>query len=96
VTTLKLKGAVDSDVAALFLEELASLSSSDAPITIDMREAQLEDQTLIGALVEQIRQAASRTGRVQLLEPPQVLAHHLYRVGPLDGDSTIHLVGPRA
>jgi anti-anti-sigma regulatory factor len=95
VTTLSLKGVVDADVAALFLEELASLSTSDAPITIDMRQAELEDATLIGALVDQIRQAALRSGRVQLLEPPQVLAHNLYRVGALEGDSTIQLVDPR-
>ena len=50
MTTLSLKGVVDADVAALFLEELAGLSSSDAPVTIDMREAELEDATLIGAL----------------------------------------------
>jgi len=95
VTTLSLKGVVDADVAALFMEELAGLSMMDAPLTIDMREAKLEDATLIGALVDQIREAAARAGRVQLLEPPQVLAHNLYRVGALDGDSNIQLVDPR-
>lgn len=95
MTTLTLKGVVDADVAALFLEELASLGRSDAPVTIDMRDAELQDATLIGALVDQIRQAAARAGRVQLLEPPQVLAHNLYRVGALEGDSTIQLVDPR-
>jgi anti-anti-sigma regulatory factor len=95
VTTLTLKGVVDYDVAALFLEELAGLGLMDAPVTIDMREAELEDATLIGALVDQIRQAAARAGRIQLLEPPQVLAHNLYRVGALEGDSTIQLVDPR-
>ena len=96
MTTLSLKGVVDADVAALFLEELAGLGLMDAPITIDMRETQLRDQTLIGMLVDQIREAAARTGRVQLLEPPQVLAHNLYRVGALDGDATIQLVDPRS
>jgi anti-anti-sigma regulatory factor len=95
VTTLTLKGEVDSDVAALFLEELAGLGRSDAPITLDMREAELSDATLIGSLVDQIRQAAQRAGRVQLLEPPQVLAHCLYRIGALEGGSTIQLVDPR-
>ena len=95
MTTLSLKGVVDADVAALFMEELAGLSMMDAPLTIDMREAKLEDATLIGALVDQIREAAARAGRVQLLEPPQVLAHNLYRVGALDGDSNIQLVDPR-
>jgi hypothetical protein len=60
-----------------------------------MREAELQDATLIGMLVDQIREAAMRTGKVQLLEPPQVLAHNLYRVGPLEGDATIQLVDPR-
>lgn len=95
MTTLSLKGAVDSDVAALFFEELASLGKSDAPVTIDMHAAELEDPTIIALLVEQVRQAAARAGRVQLLEPPQVVAHCLYRIGALEGDSTIQLVDPR-
>jgi anti-anti-sigma regulatory factor len=94
MSRLVLKGLVGREVAALFTEQLAGLGPADAPITLDLSEADLEDGVVTAALVDGLRQAASRAGSVQLLSPPQVLAHALYRVGAL-GSGTIHLVEPR-
>lgn len=95
MTILALKGEVDRDIAALFVEQLASLGRPDAPVTLDMREAELEDAAVTALLVDALRHAALRTGGLQVLEAPQVLAHCLYRVGALGKGSTIQLVEPR-
>jgi ABC-type transporter Mla MlaB component len=96
VSTFVLKGDVSRDVAALFVEQLASVTSEDAPLTLDMREADVEDTHVTALLIEGIRQAALRVKSVQLLEPPQVLAHGLYRVGALAPTTAIHVVDPRS
>lgn len=92
---LTLEGQVEADVAALFVEQLAGVSKDDVPLTLDMSDAELEDGAVTATLVEAIRAAAERLGSLQILEPPQVLAHCLYRVGALGPASTIHLVEPR-
>ena len=94
MSRLVLKGLVGREVAALFTEQLAGLGPADAPVTLDLSDADLEDGVVTAALIDGIRQAASRTGSIQLLEAPQALAHGLYRVGAL-GAGTIHLVEPR-
>lgn len=96
MTNLSLKGDVTIDVATLFAEQLSMLTKSDSPVTIRMSEADLENAEVVSLLVSHVRQAAIRVGRVQLIEPPQVLAHCLYRIGALEtGAATIQLIEPR-
>ncbi len=92
---LTLKGVVDRDIAALFVEQLATLSREDAPATIDLEEAELEDAAMVATLVDHLRQAAHRIGTIILLRPPQVLAHSLYRIGALGPRAFIQVVEPR-
>jgi len=94
MSRLVLRGLVGREGAALFGEQLAGLGPADAPAVLDLSEADIEDGAVAASLVDAIRQAAVRAGSVQLLGPPQVLAHGLYRVGALSG-GTIHLVEPR-
>ncbi len=96
MTTLALTGDVDRDIAALFIEQLAGLTTADAPLTLDMAEADVEDAQVCALLIEAIRQAALKVRSVQLIEPPQVLAHGLYRVGALAPGTAIHVVDPRS
>lgn len=93
---ITLSGQVERDVALLFVEQLAAFDRDDAPLTIDMEDADIEDGVVAAMLVEHIRQAAERVGAVRLLRPPQVLAHCLYRIGTLGPASAIQLIEPRA
>lgn len=91
---LSLKGQIDRDIAALFIEQLSGFSREDAPLVLDLEEAELDDAAVVAVLVDHLRQAARRVGAIQVLRPPQVLAHGLYRVGALAG-STLQLIEPR-
>lgn len=95
MSTLRIEGEIEPDVAALFAEQLAQMTKDDAPLTLDLSEADVEDAASCAALIDAIRQAAKRLGGVQLLAPPQVLAHGLYRVGALVEGGVIHVVSPR-
>lgn len=92
---LTLKGTVDRDIAALFIEQLASLSLEDAPVEIDLEEADIEDGQICAVLVDHLRQAAYRIGSLILFRPPQVLAHALYRIGALGPRAVIQVIEPR-
>jgi ABC-type transporter Mla MlaB component len=92
---LTLKGTIERDIAALFIEQLSSFSKEDAPLVLDLEEAEIEDASVAAMLVDYLRQTAARVGSVQILRPPQVLAHGLYRIGAL-GPSSIQLVEPRS
>jgi anti-anti-sigma regulatory factor len=94
-TVLTLKGQIERDVAALFIEQLAGMDREDAPLVLDMGDADIEDSRVATMLVEYIRQTAQRVGHVQILRAPQILAHSLYRVGALGSQSTIELIEPR-
>ncbi len=95
MSTFRLEGEVEPDVAALFAEQLAQVTQEDLPLTVDLSEADIEDGRTCATLVDAIRHAAARIGGLQLIEPPQVLAHCLYRVGALPEGGPIHVVGPR-
>jgi ABC-type transporter Mla MlaB component len=95
MTHLSLAGDVGRDVALLFVEQLAGLERSDAPVELDLEDAELEDARVVALLVDGVRQAAHRTGAVRLLRPPQTLAHALYRVGALGAGGGLEVVEPR-
>jgi ABC-type transporter Mla MlaB component len=94
-TFLTLKGQIERDVAALFIEQLSALGREDAPLILDMADADIEDSRVCTMLVDYIRQTAERVGSVQILHAPQILAHSLYRVGALGSRSSIELIEPR-
>ncbi len=95
MNTITLKGEIEHDIAALFVEQLAALSQEDTPLTIDMSQADIDEAKIVAELVKRIRETAARIGSLTLLEPPQVLAHGLYRVGALGARSNIRLIEPR-
>lgn len=91
---LTLTGLIDRDMAALFGEQLAGLEPSDAPIHIELEDADVEDGVVVTMLVDYLRTTARRVGRVELHHAPQVIAHTLYRVGALS-EMPITLIDPR-
>ena len=93
--TLKLTGEVSVEAATAFAQKLAALSPNDENLNVDLSEADLTDGQATARLVQAIRQTARRLSSIHVLEPPQALAHCLYRVGALGSGSTIHLVCPR-
>ena len=95
MSCLRLDGDIDADMAALFVEQLSQTTQDDLPLTIDLSDAEIMDGKACAALIDAIRQAAARWGGLQLIEPPQVIAHGLYRVGALPEQGPIHLVSPR-
>jgi ABC-type transporter Mla MlaB component len=95
VDRLALKGTIDRDIAALFVEQLATLAREDAPVEIDLEEADIEEAAIVAVLVDHIRQAAYRIGSVVLFRPPQVLAHALYRIGAMGPRAVIQVIEPR-
>ena len=95
MATLRIEGEVEADVAALFAEQLAQMTREDAPVTLDLSEADVEDAKTCATLVEAIRSTAKRVGGLQVLAPPQVIAHTLYRIGALQEGGVIHVVEPR-
>jgi ABC-type transporter Mla MlaB component len=70
---LALSGWIEADVAALFVEQLAGLSSLDAPLSLDLRQARLDDPRIAAMLAEGIRQTAQRIGAVEVIGAPTAL-----------------------
>ena len=95
MATLRIEGEIETDVAAIFAEQLAQMTKDDAPLTLDLSEAEVEDARTCATLIDAIRDAAKRLGGLQILEPPQVIAHILYRIGALEAGGVIHVVAPR-
>lgn len=80
-SSLTLRGQIDRDIAALFIEQLAQLSSADAPLTIELVEAQLDDAALAPLLADHLAQTAERIGAIHLIGTPSTLAEALRRLG---------------
>ena len=95
MSTLTLSGTVDPAVAALFVEQLSQASPEAGPLSINLRDADIEHADVVATLTEALRETAKRLGSLQVIAPPQVLAHCLYRVGSLGQGSTLHIVEPR-
>jgi hypothetical protein len=93
VAEFSLKGLVERDVAALFIEQLSELEDDDVPIVVDLTEADIEDAVVAAMLVDCIRATARRIGKIQVLRSPQLLAHALYRLNASSED--VLLVDPR-
>lgn len=95
MTILRLEGRIEREVAALLGEQLAGFDPSEAPVEIDLHDADIEDGVVTAMLVDAIREAAARIGPVVVAHAPQVLAHALYRVGAVGEGSRVDLREPR-
>lgn len=71
---LSLRGHVEVDVAALFIEQLSEI---DGPLRIDLSQAKLIDPPVVDMLAECFRQAAQRLGGLELIGAPTALARAL-------------------
>lgn len=72
-----LSGLIDGDVAALFLETLASLQPADAPVVLELSRARIEDESIAGVVAEAVRQATLRLGQVRVVGAPTSLRRAL-------------------
>ena len=86
---------VDGDLEGSRLDALvASLNAAEAPVVIEMADADITNAAACATLAKVIRETAARVGDVVLVECPQALAHTLYRVGAL-GSGAIRLIDPK-
>ena len=74
---LALRGHVEVDVAALFIEQLAEI---EGPLRIDLCQAKLVDPLVVDMLAECFRQTAQRLGGLELIGAPTALARALEAV----------------
>lgn len=88
-------GDVDSVGAARILEALQAESFQGGKATWMMEEMELTDGPSVTRMVEAARFLLKRHDRLRLFRAPQMLAHSIYRLGMLEGDSRIELIEPR-
>ena len=90
-----LAGDLDAEGAARVLEAMEAQVLSADHTSLDLEELDLLDGAAVALMVDLTRLLLSASGRVQVLKSPQSLAHTLYRVGMLEGDSRLELIEPR-
>lgn len=89
-----MEGVVSEGDAAELASVLAGLPA-DRPLRLDLGELELRDGVAVACAIDGLRAALARTGRVHLRQPPQMLAHTLYKIGMLDL-GTLSLEDPQA
>lgn len=90
-----LAGDLDAEGAARVLEAMEGQVLKAGLASLDLEELELLDGAAVARLVDLVRLLLSACRRVEVLKSPQSLAHTLYRVGMLEGDSRLELVDPR-
>ena len=90
-----LTGDLDAQGAARVLEAVEGQALNADLTSLDLEELELLDGAAVARMVDFIRHLLSGSNRVEVLKSPQSLAHTLYRVGMLEGDSRLELVDPR-
>ena len=90
-----LSGDLDAEGAVQVLEAMEGESLRAEITSLDLEELELIDGAAVARMVDLIRLVLSVSMRVEVLKSPQSLAHTLYRVGMLEGDSRLELVDPR-
>ena len=78
--SLILRGFVEGDVAALFIEQLAALSPADAPMRLELEQATIEDTAVAALLAEHIRLTAQRIGALEVIGAPEAIMLALERL----------------
>jgi len=94
-TGFVLTGDLDSADARGILGSLDAKPQGGGLAELQLEEAELTDGISVTLMVETVRLLLSRYARVQLVRPPQALAHSLYRVGMLGSASRLSLIEPR-
>ncbi|MCY3824061.1 MAG: STAS domain-containing protein [Nitrospinae bacterium] len=90
-----LSGDLDAGGAARVLEAMEGEVSGADLTSLDLEELELIDGAAVARMVDLIRLLLSGSDRVRVLKSPQSLAHTIYRVGMLEGDTRLELVEPR-
>ena len=90
-----LSGDLDAGGAARVLEVMEGEVFGADLTSLDLEELELIDGAAVARMVDLIRLLLSVYKRVSVIKSPQSLAHTLYRVGMLEGDSRLELVDPR-
>ncbi len=90
-----LAGDLDAEGAARVLEAMEAQVLTTDLTSLDLEDLELLDGAAVALMVDLTRLLLSASGRVQVLKSPQSLAHTLYRVGMLEGDSRLELIEPR-
>ena len=90
-----LAGDLDGEGAARVLEAMEGEVLSAGLTSLDLEELELLDGAAVARMVDLVLLLLSVYRRVHVLKSPQSLAHTLYRVGMLEGDSRLELVDPR-
>lgn len=82
---LAVDGAVSGDeIEALVAALDGAARAIEGPLRLDLAELELLDGVAVARAVTGLRALLARHGRLELVEPPQSLAHTLYRVGALE------------
>lgn len=90
-----LAGDLDAEGAARVLEAMEG-QALDADLTsLDLEELELIDGAAVARMVDLIRLLLRGSASARVFKSPQSLAHTLYRVGMLEGDSRLELIEPR-
>ncbi|MCE2453750.1 MAG: STAS domain-containing protein [Nitrospinae bacterium] len=90
-----LAGDLDAEGAARVLEAMEAQVLSTELTSLDLEDLELLDGAAVARMVDFVRHLLSVSRRVEVIKSPQSLAHTLYRVGMLEGDSRLELIEPR-
>lgn len=90
-----LAGDLDAEGAARILKAMEGEVSEAYLTSLDLEELELLDGAAVARMVDLIRLLLGGSNRVHVLKSPQSLAHTLYRVGMLEGDTRLELIDPR-
>ena len=82
---LAVEGAFAGDeIEALWVEIDGAARAITGPLRLELGELELLDGVAVARAVTGLRALLARHGALELFEPPQSLAHTLYRVGALE------------
>ncbi len=90
-----IRGDQDAAGAARVLAALDAEPGGSEIGALFLEETELLDGSATAQMVDAVRLLLERFKRVRLIRSPQVLAHSIYRVGMLAGDTRLELVEPR-
>ena len=90
-----LRGDLNAFSTARVLAALKAEPGGPKTAALFLEEAEVIDGSATAQMVDAVRLLLDRFERVKIIRSPQVLAHSIYRVGMLAGDTRIELVEPR-
>lgn len=90
-----IRGDLDAFGARLVLGALEAEPGGSEIGVLFLEEAELLDGSATAQMVDAVRLLLERFERVKLIRSPQILAHSIYRVGMLAGNTRLELVEPR-